>query len=672
MESKHIAHSVHRVLLSEVLPYELPFFFSFRGFYNIADRSRMWIDKDGCVKSKSVVPRGKNLQDALIKMLNECKNEHTSFTYGINKNGKENGRKLVLPHPYTGLLLVEFYRKYAGFMLNSCSRSNYSLRYPHHVAQNVRKAYKKSNVDTEEAALTPKNYFYYVPYKNINYFYESDLFQRLEGRYKYLFQTDMKHCFDNIPSERIAEAVYMNVGEDLKDDTFANDAYLLMKDMNCNRNGLAIGSEFSRIFAEIILQRIDSEIEARMSNEGYYQMKDYACFRYVDDTFLFYNEEKVKKLFIAVQEIVLNSWGISINHEKEQNFNLPQISPISVAKEKISQMLDDMLKWRLETAKGITRISQGYYDVPLVISSHKYIQTLKEIISPEDITIDKLTSFLLSQLKKRLKDRFKKLTNIISEYREADNAGLLDSIGKRLLRKNEIAAIRFLCELVKFVFFVFKIDMRMSTSIKVVSIIDMIIYYVNNELFKGKCNPSWKSLRNELYQTIQDEIIFILKNNTLKALSGLEICNILSIMNDLPSSFAISNDVIMTFIDHKFDETNTDVNFLMAFAILKSLKEPNILYGKEHLEEDVQGIIVSWLLKRLSLKDFAITDAESFYIIAGLMPLKTVNAVTKQDISDHFKKYNVSDLSTYRSLFMQWRGTTLHKAIEEKFAVDVY
>ena len=124
MGSKHIAHSVHRVLLSEVLPYELPFFFSFRGFYNIADRSRMWIDKDGCVKSKSVVPRGKNLRDALIKMLNECKNEHTSFIYGINKNGKENGRELVLPHPYIGLLLVEFYRKYAGFMLNTCSRSN--------------------------------------------------------------------------------------------------------------------------------------------------------------------------------------------------------------------------------------------------------------------------------------------------------------------------------------------------------------------------------------------------------------------------------------------------------------------------------------------------------------------------------------------------------------------
>lgn len=675
MDKKHITRSVYRVLLSEVLPYELPFFFSFRGFYNFADRARLWIDKDGTVKAKSTIPKGEKLQETVISMLNECKTQHDSFIYGINKDGNENGRTLFLPHPYVGLQLVDFYKRYAGLLVNCCSRSNYSLRYPHHIAKNIREINRRLVLqpnDNGNAATTPRNYFYYSPFRNINYFYESGLFQRLEGRYKYLFQTDMKHCFESIPAERLAEAVYKDEKETLKANTFASAAYDIMKDISGKYKGVAIGPEFSRIFAEIILQRIDCEIEKRMSSEGYYHEKDYVCFRYVDDTFFFYNEEKVKKLFITIQEMVLNSWSISVNHDKEQNYTLPYVSPISIAKEQISLMLDDMLKWRLETAKGIVRVNKRVYDTPLAMNSQKYIQVLKTIISSDIISIDKLTSFLLSQLQKRLRISLKKLNDLLWGYKSGEDAGLLDKTGKRLYARIKTDSIRFLCEVVKFVFFVFKIDMRMSTSIKAVSIIDMIIHYVCGRIYKDSKDIIWSALTKELYKTVQDEITFILKNNKLKPLSGLEICNMLSIINDLPSDFSISNDVIMTFIDHKFDNDNDDVNFLMAFAILKSLKEPNLLYCNEHEDEDIQNIIVDWLINRLSNKGYDLRDAECFYIIAGLMPLKTLDSNTKERITQGVDNINVKGLCSSRTLFMQWKGSTLQKAIDEKFAVDVY
>lgn len=139
----------------------------------------------------------------------------------------------------------------------------------------------------------------------------------------------------------------------------------------------------------------------------------------------------------------------------------------------------------------------------------------------------------------------------------------------------------------------------------------------------------------------------------------------LSIMNDLPSDFSISNDVIMTFIDHKFDNDNNDVNFLMAFAILKSLKEPNLLYGKEHEDEDIQNTIVDWLINRLSIKGYDLSDAECFYIIAGLMPLKAIDSNTKERITQGIDNINVKGLCSSMTLFMQWRGTTLQKAIDE-------
>ena len=313
-------------MLSEVLPYELPFYFSYRGYYNIADRARLKIDAQGNIKNKSEIPHAAELQKTLIDMLNLCRTKHKSFRFGINKDGKENGRELVLVHPYIGLNLVFFYQRYAGFMLNCCRRSNYSLRYPHHIVKKIgvtsyKQTFQKLIPDSERVNI-PKSYFFYFPYRNINHFYESYFFQRLEGRYKFLFQTDMKHCFDNIPAGRLSEAVYCTDKTLRVKKTFSEDACQLMKKMNGKRRGIAIGSEFSRIYAEIILQRIDSQIECRMSEEGFYQQKDYICLRYVDDIFLFYNDEMVRNLFDSFLKIVLRSWGIEINQKKE--YGIPQ------------------------------------------------------------------------------------------------------------------------------------------------------------------------------------------------------------------------------------------------------------------------------------------------------------------------------------------------------------
>ena len=54
-------------------------------------------------------------------------------------------------------------------------------------------------------------------------------------------------------------------------------------------HGIPIGSEFSRIFAEIIFQRIDNNIMQEI-NKRFEQHKfiDYRIYRYVDDFFIVY------------------------------------------------------------------------------------------------------------------------------------------------------------------------------------------------------------------------------------------------------------------------------------------------------------------------------------------------------------------------------------------------
>ncbi|MFN8135210.1 MAG: hypothetical protein U0Z17_08290 [Bacteroidales bacterium] len=56
-------------------------------------------------------------------------------------------------------------------------------------------------------------------------------------------------------------------------------------------NGIVVGPEISRIFAEIILQNVDINVLNILEKEGRKYEVDYEARRYVDDYFIFSNDE---------------------------------------------------------------------------------------------------------------------------------------------------------------------------------------------------------------------------------------------------------------------------------------------------------------------------------------------------------------------------------------------
>src|SRR3546814_6195653 len=58
-------------------------------------------------------------------------------------------------------------------------------------------------------------------------------------------------------------------------------------------NGIVVGPEFSRVFAEIILQRVDQKVIANLAVNGLVFNRDYEIRRYVDDFFVFSNATEI-------------------------------------------------------------------------------------------------------------------------------------------------------------------------------------------------------------------------------------------------------------------------------------------------------------------------------------------------------------------------------------------
>src|SRR5699024_9608290 len=157
-----------------------------------------------------------------------------------------------------------------------------------------------------------------------------------------MVQIDVSKCFDSIYTHSLPWAV---LGKDqtkfslnASKKTFGGRFDALMQDLNHKEtNGIVIGPEFSRVFAEIILQAVDVELVRKLFEGANLTHKvDYEIFRYVDDFFVFYNEESTQlKIFETLQQ-VLKSKKLAINTSKIKHYQKPIITEITVAKERIS------------------------------------------------------------------------------------------------------------------------------------------------------------------------------------------------------------------------------------------------------------------------------------------------------------------------------------------------
>ena len=375
-----IKYSKERVILSDVLPFEIPITYSNRHFYNflVKNKIKVTTNPNG---SKKVVWQDDNLfigeilklllgfrQDKVI-LNNEIeicsRTDLKKIPFSFKISHKENDfRDLTIIHPKNQLDIIEFYENYRDTILYYSNISQFSIRKPNKVAkyiyQTPRKLKKEFGKEIEEKNDTEsktkyenlKHYFHIKEYSNIHRFYESYQYHQCEKKYNKLYKFDISKCFDSIYTHSIAWALLNKeiVKDTLPDadSTFAGLFDKLMQNLNYGEtNGIIIGSEFSRIFAELILQQIDKTVYHELRKDGIIHKKDYEVFRYVDDYFVFYNDEATKETIQSVYKLELRKYKLYLNDSKAKLYDKPIITELSIAKQKISDLLNKDLAFKV-------------------------------------------------------------------------------------------------------------------------------------------------------------------------------------------------------------------------------------------------------------------------------------------------------------------------------------
>ena len=397
-----------RSLLTDTAPFEVPIIYSNDGIYqNLSEYS-----------NKSTKLRA--LIDALV--LNKRR-----FTIPLRYNivnDAQSVRTLSLLHPHGQVQLARFYKDYGHLICEYAQRSPFSIRMPEKIGAfyflpsslSEQNQYKRASVDTleiDKIARNPASYFSYRGFDRLYKFFLSDDYTRLEKRYQFQLSLDVGKCFDSIYTHSIAWAVKsMELAKNnIFAGSFGNDFDRVMQRINYNEtSGICIGPEASRIFAEIILARIDQIVLNRLNDLGLKERSHFQCRRYVDDYFIFANSKDVLARVRHELSIALRSYKLHLNDQKTETLRRPFYSSKSLAIDRVDLAIKSHLSIdRLLLSLAVDKLSNSEYQREDIRTTQghrtlfgSFTREVKAACYSSGMGYDSIASYLISTVARKI------------------------------------------------------------------------------------------------------------------------------------------------------------------------------------------------------------------------------------------------------------------------------
>ena len=721
-----LKYKKERVLLCDVLPYELPFTFSNRGFYRYLVRNQIRID-DGLVKWGNHISAGAlavlafivNKSVADLQKIGNCLNleknkQRIPFTYNIlHKPNKF--RELTIIHPLNQMQMVDFYEKYKSVLLYFTNLDRFSLRHPNKVAcyffykDRLHNKLLGKKADKIELFFNEyenlKSYFSYERYNNIYRFYEDYRYQRAEKKFTHLQKFDVQSCFDSIYTHSISWAIgggKTSFKENFKrrDYSFGGVWDELMREMNYNEtNGIVIGPEFSRLFAEVILQHIDKRVDTSLSDKhGFKFNKDYVCYRYVDDYFFFYNDQKVCDQAMILFTNVLKEFKMTISSEKTECIERPFITDISRAKQQIDRLIDDNLTLKmneLDIDETEDDVDKDYVEEDVSISAERVNKAMntnfswyfssnmfnaefKSILKSCNVKSKDVVNYTLARVATRLnRDLLKFISKhkVLSLAMDGDSGHIDKAEIAKVRNRMEVSLGKFIVNLIDSVFFLYAGSQRVNTTLKMMDILNLIIITFDSNYEDNTVKRFNQEMRDYIFSKIHNEVSLVFQRIRHDENAQIDTLYLLLLIKRLRSKHRLSEFEIKRYMGNTNDESFT-------FPKLNAIAIEILLYyfGNEQRFFELKNELMNSVIKKykdVSEKTRKIST-ELVILTLDLMTCPYIKMEVKKKIGElmGIKKDDVHAMMRYlkkhKTMFMRWEGIDITKELNAKVSQEVY
>lgn len=532
-----------RPLLTDTLPFETPICFSNEGFYNALKKPK-----------GTIPPILKEIQNELSKLDTTT----VPFTFRIKRTGLK-VRALSIPHPYKQLEICKFYLEFADYITYLCGLSNFSIRKPSSVASVYYKRAPISIDFEDDGTRTASTYFSYQRHRLLYQFYSSRRYVKLEKKYRYLRAFDIANCFGSIYTHSVCwatkgkRAAKASIGM----YNFENQFDRIMQKMNNSETaGILIGPEFSRIFAEIILQSIDASVEKSLSKRGKLLSVHYEVCRYVDDYFVFSNDrdllDQVQNLF---QEH-LEEYRLHLNDSKIFDDVSPFSTTISIAKEDLAASFDFLSDCIVDIDGKLEFTDQ--FTKPLAM-----ISKLKASVARNSVNFYSVSGYIFFRLKR-----------IVRKFQRGQLVSSVD------------VAYHFIENFLDVCFYLYSMDVRVTTTYPMAKLIVDIIDFCERSLAPVQSRNIQKLIFDEIHSILKVEVEQ--KENSL-----IEMANLLIILRRINTANKIPVELVNS-LWQSLKTGSSQFEYLSAMSLPFTCENnPEFAQVKNDLLDYIQNFVSS-------------------------------------------------------------------------------
>ncbi|MCB0221850.1 MAG: RNA-directed DNA polymerase [Chrysiogenetes bacterium] len=642
-----------RALITDTMPGDIPIIISNDGFYR-----NVKADPHPNVERREFIDR----------LFDSPKPYTKPYRYHITKGGRSS-RQLSLIHPSGQLAIAKFYQEDGHLICFHSRKSKASIRSPSKVGSlffvrgpySERNKYKKAGIDTVDIETTvsnPASYFSYRGVTRVYKFFNSSEFTELEKKYLVMCLADISKCFNSIYTHTLywATADIDTAKDNTNHQTFSNRFDRLMQSVNFNEtNGICVGAEVSRVFAELILSEVDKRVISRLAALGFQWKVDYEFRRYVDDFLIFSQSEEVSADVLMAIEMELSNFNLHLNREKTSLVRRPFVTEKSC----LVRAADKALKSFFERfIVGNISSDSGYgYSYPERIWRHQnllrlFLDDIKTSCLDKGCGYDAVSGYIIGALSARV-------IALISSFDRAiqrENAKPEDFVGAIVL-------------LLEAIYFFYNVDPTTSSSLRVAQSAIQSFNFI-----KEKIPERTPFLREKIVLWTYQFVMAFKHGAKIRSVGvvPLEAINVLLVLGEVGINEALGQKSISDFCE-PVDKMEYFEVISYLFCIKNSSNFTNlrnslykraeaILLGHEDIRVDAQSAFLALDLLGCPYIDRS-RRAKLFNKLRKQIGLAQVAVASAQAAVETFE---------HQSWFVQWDDTNLLHMIRKKELSAVY
>lgn len=657
-----------RAVLTDTAPSDVPIIFSNDGLYINHHKSEALKGKDfNIIRSiyiNIVSPVDNEVMSEADASKEQLKQSYP-LKYKIIKNANSL-RTLSLIHPRSQKNYCDFYKEYSSAIAFLCAQSPYSIRAPAKVGgtfysgdiDGVNK-YKEINIDTLESELKRKHassYFSYRGYNRLYKLYNSLRYLRLEQKYASMWMLDVANCFQSIYTHSISWAVKNKdfVKDNLKYTSQFCQKFdtLIQRSNNNETNGVPVGSELSRVFAEIIFQDADVKVMQELKKVGLKYEVDYEVLRYVDDYLVFSRSDDVSEVVSNTIADVIGAYNLNVNESKTVKYNRPFSTDKSTAIVGVKSVLEELERTLIQK-----RIINGrYYSFPNNIYRpdrllQSFVNKIKALIGGNNKSYSEVSAYIVSVLCSR-----------VDEFVAGDKYDKPHTPEKNLVFRDAILI------LLRLVFFFYSVNPTVVSSNKIAKTLISTDQYI-----KENKSSFVDFFRTEIMSHVNLLKFERQKIDTRNGYISLERLNILLATSEFGGNHLLNPSVFAYLEEDEVDVTYFDIISL-------------IYYFKNHgVYARAKDSLFNIAIGRLKFKPNLRQDSEQAHIFLDLICCPYLSIDQRKDLlSAYLLTYESGQVFTPGMMnnylveleasfwFVKWKNLNLVRLLERKELKPIY